>query len=88
MSVHVQYVPFEDCVEATPSYATLVKDDYHLCYGTQGKDSCYGDSGGALASRKTIYGIVSFGHSCGRVPGVYVKVSYYLKWIKDLTNLY
>ncbi|RLU25892.1 hypothetical protein DMN91_002054, partial [Ooceraea biroi] len=67
MGVYVQYVPFETCVMAL-DYAILVKDDYHLCYGSQGRDACYGDSGGALASKKTIYGIVSFGHGCGQVP--------------------
>ncbi|XP_011878680.1 PREDICTED: trypsin epsilon-like [Vollenhovia emeryi] len=87
MGVYVQHVPYEICVNATTSYATLVKDDYHLCYGTQGKDACFGDSGGALAGKRTIYGIVSFGHGCGKVAGVYVKVSYYEKWIKAVTNL-
>lgn len=86
MSVHVKYVPFETCVKACSEYTTLVQN-VHLCYGTEGKDACYGDSGGALADKRTIYGIVSFGHSCGKVPGVYANVSHYLKWIKDVTNL-
>ncbi|KYN33148.1 Trypsin-1 [Trachymyrmex septentrionalis] len=87
MGVYVQHVPYETCINVTSSYARLVKDDYHLCYGTQGKDACYGDSGGALASRRTIYGIVSFGHGCGKVAGVYVKVFYYREWIKSVMNL-
>ncbi|XP_077259579.1 trypsin 3A1 [Temnothorax americanus] len=87
MGVYVQHVPYEICVNATSSYAIHVKDDYHLCYGTQGKDACFGDSGGALASKRTIYGVVSFGHGCGKVAGVYVKVSYYREWIKAVANL-
>ncbi|XP_036140642.1 trypsin delta [Monomorium pharaonis] len=87
MGVYIQHVPFETCVNITTSYAILVKDDYHLCYGTQGKDACFGDSGGPLASKRTIYGIVSFGRGCGKVAGVYVKVSYYRDWIKAVTNL-
>lgn len=87
MGVYVEYVPYETCIKASFAYATLVKKDYHLCYGTPGKDACFGDSGGALASKRTIYGIVSFGESCGQVPGVYVKISYYLEWIKAVTNL-
>ncbi|XP_072759616.1 trypsin epsilon [Anoplolepis gracilipes] len=87
MGVYVEYVPFEMCVKISSIYATLVKSDYHLCYGTQGKDACNGDSGGPLASKRTIYGIVSFGQGCGFVSGVYVKVSYYLDWIKAITNL-
>ncbi|XP_012062678.1 PREDICTED: trypsin delta/gamma-like [Atta cephalotes] len=87
MGVYVQHIPYETCINITSLYATLVKDDYHLCYGTQGKDACFGDSGGALASRRTIYGIVSFGHGCGKVAGVYVKVFYYREWIKSVINL-
>lgn len=87
MGVFVEHIPFETCINATSSYAILVKDDYHLCYGTQGKDACFGDSGGALASKRTIYGIVSFGHGCGKVAGVYVKISYYREWIKGVINL-
>lgn len=87
MGVCVQHVPFETCIKAVPKYEILVKDDYHLCYGTTGKDSCYGDSGGPLADRRTIYGIVSFGDNCGQVPGVYVNVSYYINWIKNITKL-
>ncbi|XP_011157839.1 trypsin 5G1 isoform X2 [Solenopsis invicta] len=56
MGVYVEHVPFETCVNATSSYALLVDDDYHLCYGTEGKDACFGDSGGPLASKRTIYG--------------------------------
>jgi len=88
MGVYVRYVPFESCVKATSTYAALVKDDYHLCYGNSGKDACFGDSGGALADTTTIYGIVSFGYHCGIVPGVYVKVSYYREWIDDVMKLY
>lgn len=61
-----------------------------LCVGylQGGKDSCNGDSGGALfrslGRQATQYGIVSFGKGCARVntPAVYVKVSAYIDWIK------
>ncbi|XP_070154654.1 hypodermin-B isoform X2 [Polyergus mexicanus] len=46
MGVSVEYVPFEIC----SSYYVSIKNDYHLCYGTRGKDACFGDSGGPLAS--------------------------------------
>ncbi|XP_014485087.1 PREDICTED: trypsin epsilon-like [Dinoponera quadriceps] len=84
MGVHVRHVPFEICVNSTDY--TLVRN-VHLCYGTEGKDACFGDSGAALADTKTIYGIVSYGESCGIVPGVYANVSHYLKWIQNVTNL-
>ncbi|XP_025423410.1 proclotting enzyme-like [Sipha flava] len=53
-----------------------------------GKDSCLGDSGGPLLAQRqdgkwTNVGIVSWGISCGEpgIPGVYTKVTSFLKWI-------
>lgn len=87
MGTYLQYVPFKICINTNAAYKKLVKSDYHLCYGSPGKDACYGDSGGPLASNKTLYGIVSFGDGCGKVTGVYVRLSYYREWIKNITNL-
>ncbi|OAD61611.1 Trypsin 5G1 [Eufriesea mexicana] len=87
MGVYVRYTPYETCIEETPEYEILVKKDSHLCYGAYRKDSCYGDSGGPLASATTLYGIVSFGTNCAIVSGVYVKVSYYRRWIERVTDL-
>ena len=62
-----------------------------LCYKI-GKDSCSGDSGGPLITRKSkeepmyLRGIVSFGAKrCGEkgVPGVYINIFTYLKWIEQ-----
>lgn len=61
--------------------------------GERGKDSCRGDSGGALMStlvdnggsvRWHVIGVVSFGPSpCGMQgwPGVYTRVNNYIDWI-------
>ncbi|KZC08063.1 Trypsin 3A1, partial [Dufourea novaeangliae] len=87
MGVHVRRVPHEICIHETTEYEFLVNKQQHLCYGNRGKDSCSGDSGGPLASRNTIYGIVSFGQNCGTVSGVYESVSYYRRWIRHVTNL-
>ena len=61
-----------------------------FCAGIKGKDSCRGDSGGALmiktSSGKFLQvGVVSFGSiRCGNgFPAVYTKVSAYATWIKQ-----
>ncbi|KAA0199950.1 Transmembrane serine protease 8, partial [Fasciolopsis buskii] len=69
--------------------------DSMLCAGDVrgGKDSCQFDSGGPLmckhGSQWRIEGVVSFGFSCGtQIPGVYTRVSSYVKWIRDVTNIF
>ncbi|KAL4641496.1 hepatocyte growth factor activator isoform X1 [Arapaima gigas] len=83
----VHITPFEQCsrpdvygVEVTPS---MLCAGSHRCV-----DACQGDSGGPLACTKNgvafLYGIISWGDGCGRSrkPGVYTRVSNYVKWIK------
>ncbi|XP_054998631.1 complement factor I [Sorex araneus] len=61
-----------------------------LCAGTNDGsiDACKGDSGGPLVCQDVnnvtyLWGIVSWGESCGKpeFPGVYTKVSNYFDWI-------
>lgn len=52
------------------------------------RDTCYGDSGGPLQIFRNSYtphivGIVSFGASCGTLPGIYTRVAYYADWIES-----
>lgn len=62
---------------------------------TFGEDSCQGDSGGPLfITAATLNdspqaGITSFGYNCGdfNVPGVYSRVSKFLGWIEQTTNI-
>uniref|UniRef100_A0A182PLT1 Peptidase S1 domain-containing protein n=1 Tax=Anopheles epiroticus TaxID=199890 RepID=A0A182PLT1_9DIPT len=65
--------------------------DYHLCAGDIKMDTCPGDSGGPLqmkllANAKItpfIIAVTSFGGVCGQsIPGVYMKVSSYIPWIR------
>lgn len=64
-----------------------------LCVGGEvaDKDACQGDSGGPLVLEDEEtnswiqVGVVSFGMGCGRVgfPGVYTKLTDYVKWIEE-----
>ncbi|XP_029834986.2 proclotting enzyme-like [Ixodes scapularis] len=84
----VPILAHEDCAK---SYQGLLDiDENHLCAGTSAgdRDACKGDSGGPLMlpdedQRFSVIGVTSFGVQCGDsdFPGVYTRVSRYLKWI-------
>merc|ERR550539_165137 len=61
-----------------------------LCAGDGTRDTCNGDSGGALLSNSltntwAVIGVTSFGVDCARpdFPGVYTRVDEYLPWIRQ-----
>ncbi|XP_053603895.1 serine protease nudel isoform X2 [Plodia interpunctella] len=69
------------------------REGKEICAGPSegGKDACQGDSGGPLLCRNPfnsqqwyVAGIVSHGDGCARKgePGVYTRVSIFMKWIK------
>ncbi|KAI8441972.1 hypothetical protein MSG28_005642 [Choristoneura fumiferana] len=57
--------------------------DNLICAGSKGRDACRGDDGGPLTLYDTQIGVVSYEKGCGRVAGVYTKVSSYITWIKN-----
>ncbi|KAG5669222.1 hypothetical protein PVAND_017114 [Polypedilum vanderplanki] len=68
---------------------TLDRNSFVCAGGEEGKDSCAGDGGNGLVcsvnGRFYLYGLVSWGISCGtlNVPGVYVNVLSFILWIQS-----
>ena len=67
-----------------------------VCAGFEkgGVDTCQGDSGGPLACLSSsgipvLFGITSCGYGCAKPskPGIYTRVSHYLKWIYNITGM-
>lgn len=79
-------VPIVSNVVCNEAYRNGITDGM-LCAGFENglKDACQGDSGGPLTLGDTLVGIVSFGNGCARpgYPGVYTRVSEYVKWIDN-----
>ncbi|KAL7052587.1 hypothetical protein ACKWTF_004923 [Chironomus riparius] len=75
--------------------SSFFRTEQQLCVDTKGgHSSCSGDSGGPLGifenSELTLAGIVSYGSDKGCElgnPEVYTKVSSYLPWIQNNTNI-
>lgn len=91
LQVDVPIQPTDICGKQLAAAGAEISDSYHVCagYSRGGCDSCYGDSGGALFVYDEIenivqVGITSFGNSCAlpNSPGVYTRVSGYIRWIK------
>ncbi|XP_031416401.1 hyaluronan-binding protein 2 isoform X3 [Clupea harengus] len=95
LTAKVRLISQQRCTDPDVYGARL--DDNMICAGSMqgGIDSCQGDSGGPLVCEKNgthyVYGVVSWGDSCGveNKPGVYVRVTHFIDWIatKLLTDL-
>ncbi|NWH97416.1 HGFA factor, partial [Tichodroma muraria] len=85
----VPLIPEEKCRSPEIYGTELTENMFCAGYFDSKSDACQGDSGGPLACEKNdisyLYGIISWGDGCGRVnkPGVYTRVTNYVKWINE-----
>ncbi|XP_078603134.1 trypsin-1-like [Branchiostoma floridae x Branchiostoma japonicum] len=78
--------------DALYGFDTKVDPKIMMCTGYRegGVDTCQGDSGGPVVvfppkGQAYLAGVISWGYGCGRkfVPGVNVRVSAYMDWIRN-----
>lgn len=93
LKVSMPVLPISHCQSIYQNFAPI--NEKQICAGGyKGRDSCGGDSGGPLSYVGSVegtirymqFGIVSYGpRHCGTdgKPGIYTRVSEYLKWILD-----
>ncbi|KAK9889389.1 hypothetical protein WA026_004663 [Henosepilachna vigintioctopunctata] len=94
--VQLPVISTSECRKRTvflPLY-NITEEMFCAGYDRGGRDACLGDSGGPLIcpeenGRWVIHGITSNGYGCARAnrPGVYTKVSSYIKWIQDYLTI-
>jgi hypothetical protein len=84
---YVQYSQNSQCDDLIDEDGITLAGDLFgdmMCAGSDGRDSCYGDSGSPLIltgdteDEDMQMGLVSWGYECaGHLPGVYSRLSYY-----------
>ena len=80
--------------ESTNKHIKILSGQVCAGFEDGGVDACQGDSGGPLACSSSsgipvLFGITSFGYGCAKPskPGIYTRVSHYLKWIYNITGM-
>ncbi|XP_064008223.1 enteropeptidase [Pogoniulus pusillus] len=85
----VPLISNEKCQQWMPEYS-ITENMICAGYDKGGIDSCQGDSGGPLTcedgNKWFLVGVTSFGHQCAlpKRPGVYVRVSMFVDWIRNI----
>jgi len=86
----VPMVTQQTCANAYAAISRVTIGATKMCAGDGRRDTCNGDSGGALLSNNignvyAVVGVTSFGVDCARedFPGVYTRVDQYLDWIRQ-----
>lgn len=93
MSKKLQFVeiPIVNHDKCTEILSFIYK--WQICAGylkDEGRNGCYGDSGGPLSANNVIYGVVSMGpRSCSEknFPAIYTNIIYFRDWINEITGL-
>ncbi|KAF9418744.1 hypothetical protein HW555_004572 [Spodoptera exigua] len=76
-SLRIVCVPIVSTSVCIKHYYNYLQN-HQFCAGTQGKDSCWGDSGGPITYKGYLVGVVSYGAAqCGWSPSVYTRISSY-----------
>jgi len=80
-TVHLTTVSSRQCSEWL---GNVTQPHMHICAQGENKDTCGGDSGGPLLRQGLLTGITSSGIGCARPkkPGLYTRVSTYVRWIQ------
>lgn len=100
MKAVIEEIPFEECLyNYTENYGKSwpyelprkIVAETQICARnrTSRANTCQGDSGSGLMYNRNekfyVHGITSFGPGClSKIPSIYTRVSYYLKWIEDI----
>ncbi|NXC01316.1 ENTK Enteropeptidase, partial [Orthonyx spaldingii] len=85
----VPLISNEKCQQWLPKY-NITENMLCAGYDMGGIDSCQGDSGGPLTFKDEdkwfLVGVTSFGEGCAlpQRPGVYVRVTMFVDWIKNI----
>ncbi|CAG2176626.1 unnamed protein product [Oppiella nova] len=92
MEVPVLVWKNKDCYNSYMNTTTITSNMLCAGYRKGRRDSCHNDSGGPLMLRSNrtgrwvLIGVVSWGEGCAQpnYPGVYTRLSEYIKWIRKL----
>lgn len=81
---YLQIITLDECRKSLKS----IIHNSNLCAGGIYTGQCSGDSGGPLLYKNMQIGLVSWSlKPCASKPGIFTNVSYYIKWINEMTRL-